>query len=877
VTRDGKSAALVAPPAVESVAERLASAEALLRTDPSRVIELAGEILADVQDPRESASALLLVGAAQYQRGQSNEAREAVLSARDAFEELDESAGVLRSLLALVRLERDLGECEAAASNCDQALVLSRSLQDPAAEADALYLRASVWNVVGEYAKALECLEDALTHATEHRLDERRANILNNLGSIYIGLGDQANALESLTTAYEVLHTVAPGTRTETANLVELGTLYAEMGDTAAAREFLLKAREVGRKGQDFMVEAAALNNLANTYTTSGEWITARDLFQEALDISRRLEMRQYEIDNLDGLGQVHAALGEHEQALDAHLKVLEIAREINDREGEIESLLNLGREYTATERFTLAFGFLHEGLSLARQIEHKHSIYRAHQLLSEAYEQSGDAVTALHHYQEFYRAEKAVFNEESAQQTRRLAVKFDLERARHEAEQYRLRVEVTQAAREEAEAEVRERTRELEEAQLEIVTRLAVAAEYRDDATGEHTKRVGRNAAAIARALEWPEDDVDLIFTAARLHDVGKIGIGDNVLLKPGKLDPDEFELIRAHTTIGARILSGGHSRLLRLAEEIALSHHERWDGKGYPFGLAAEAIPVSARIVAVADVLDALTHSRPYKQAWSVVEALAEIERQAGRHFDPRVVAACLEVFGSSGGLSPLDTAYDFSSSLRSGRVKAQVRRDLPGVIDRFEKMLAQRTRELEEARLEAEASVQRMEEMAFSDPLTGLGNRRAFDSALEIESARAQRSGDSISVLTVDMDALKLVNDTEGHEYGDKLLSNFAAALRKQLREFGRVYRVGGDEFAAILVHVGTRDFPGVLRRVEVAARSVQDAGFIFTGVSAGLAAMPEEATAQQELARLSDQRMYRNKVARRAEPETPGDKN
>ena len=194
-------------------------------------------------------------------------------------------------------------------------------------------------------------------------------------------------------------------------------------------------------------------------------------------------------------------------------------------------------------------------------------------------------------------------------------------------------------------EAKVRERTRDLEAAQVEIIERLARAAEFRDDNTGQHTERVGQMAALLARQLGLPDQKVTLIRRAAPLHDVGKIGIPDAVLLKLGKLTLDEFELVKTHTTIGARILSGSRFEVLRLAEEIAFSHHERWDGDGY-VGISREQIPLAGRIVAVADVFDALTQKRPYKAAWPVTEAIAEIERQRGRQFDPEIVAAFLRV---------------------------------------------------------------------------------------------------------------------------------------------------------------------------------------------------------------------------------------
>jgi putative two-component system response regulator len=194
-------------------------------------------------------------------------------------------------------------------------------------------------------------------------------------------------------------------------------------------------------------------------------------------------------------------------------------------------------------------------------------------------------------------------------------------------------------------EAKVAERTRALEEAQTEIVERLAMAAEFRDDNTGQHTQRVGQMSALLARQLGMSDAQVSLIRRAAPLHDVGKIGVPDTILMKLGKLTDDEFAVVKTHTVIGARILSGGKFPLLRLAEEIAFSHHERWDGTGYA-AMGGTNIPLAGRIVAVADVFDALTQQRPYKPAWPVREAIAEIDRQRGRQFDPGVVDAFMRV---------------------------------------------------------------------------------------------------------------------------------------------------------------------------------------------------------------------------------------
>jgi putative two-component system response regulator len=195
-------------------------------------------------------------------------------------------------------------------------------------------------------------------------------------------------------------------------------------------------------------------------------------------------------------------------------------------------------------------------------------------------------------------------------------------------------------------ETEVAERTRELEDAHAKALNRLALAAEYRDDDTFQHTRRVGETAAEIATRLELGWEQVMLLREAAPLHDVGKIAIPDSILLKPGKLSAEEWEVMKTHAALGASLLAGNGSPVLQMAAVIAESHHERWDGAGYPKGLAGDAIPLVGRIVAVADVFDALTHDRPYKSAWPVEQAVAEIKHGAGSQFDPSVVAAFLAI---------------------------------------------------------------------------------------------------------------------------------------------------------------------------------------------------------------------------------------
>jgi response regulator RpfG family c-di-GMP phosphodiesterase len=192
---------------------------------------------------------------------------------------------------------------------------------------------------------------------------------------------------------------------------------------------------------------------------------------------------------------------------------------------------------------------------------------------------------------------------------------------------------------------EVRKATEEILLREREIVMRLCRAAEFRDPETGEHLQRMAHYSSLIAKRLGMTQAEQDLIFAAAPMHDVGKVGIIDKILLKPGRFDEAEFEQMKSHAEIGYQLLQGSSSKTLQIAAEIARGHHEKWDGSGYPQGLSGEDIPVHCRIVAVADVFDALTSERPYKKAWSLESALAHLEQGRGTHFDPKVVDAFVQ----------------------------------------------------------------------------------------------------------------------------------------------------------------------------------------------------------------------------------------
>ncbi|MFH1738609.1 MAG: HD domain-containing phosphohydrolase [bacterium] len=194
-------------------------------------------------------------------------------------------------------------------------------------------------------------------------------------------------------------------------------------------------------------------------------------------------------------------------------------------------------------------------------------------------------------------------------------------------------------------EKEVKKKTRALELTQKEIIYRLAIAAEHRDEDTWEHLFRIAASSHILSQRLGLPRKFCEMVHTVSPLHDIGKIGIPDSVLLKPARLTHDEYELMKRHSLIGENILNNSESELIQTACEIALSHHEWYDGRGYPHGIKGEDIPLAARIVAVADVFDALTSKRPYKEAWSVEKAVELISEERETHFDPDVVDAFVQ----------------------------------------------------------------------------------------------------------------------------------------------------------------------------------------------------------------------------------------
>ncbi|ADV68755.1 diguanylate cyclase and metal dependent phosphohydrolase [Deinococcus maricopensis DSM 21211] len=757
--------------------------------------------------------------------------------------------------------EAEMGKARLLMGDLEQARAdLERARGRLPVTGDADTLRAFVLNQLagvlytqGAMTEALHTLEQALP--LWERLGDLRglANGLTNVGNINIDLGEYHAAAEGLARAYRIYQVDLQDLNGEAKVLLSLADMHQRQGNVDEAIRINQDALTATEHGGNLLLRATTTLNLGSNLLTAGRHAEAAPHLAEALRLSRHIGYREGELFTLDSLGTLHEQEGDVDAARTAHEAALSLALEIGHAAGELNATRQLGRLDLLAGQVDTARAHLERSLHLAEEMQAPREQAEAHQLLAEVLERTGALAEAITHLRASHRIERELFNEERDRQTRELTVRFDVQRARHEADVYRLRTEAEQQARATAEALVQERTADLERAQYEIVTRLAMAAEYRDDTTGEHTWRVGRAAASIARALGWAPERAELLGIAARLHDVGKIGIPDAVLLKRDRLTKAEFAQMQLHPLIGAQILSGSQSPLLQLAEEVALSHHERWDGGGYPRGLAGDEIPLSGRIVAVADVFDALMQVRPYKRAWSVDEALAELQAQSGQHFDPAVVAVASEALRT---LSAEEEAFRASGGAR--------RPDMPGrawpAPPELEALLQERRLVVDVARREAAVAAARGAE-GQADALTGLGDRAAF----ELDAHRLLMVEGQGVLVSLALEGLKDVNHQLGQVRGDLLLRTFAEAAEAEFGPRGRVYRVGGDAFAVLLP--GTLPEGAAQARVAALAARVCVGDFARAQVKVGVVPFPEDAASPEALLHLG--RARREDTARAAE--------
>lgn len=620
--------------------ELLAQAERTAEPAPARAIEFGSEALyLSIQLNQEALRhrVELLMGKAHFLNADSKQALNYLESLVHAPLGPRQSTELY---YWLGRSYNDQGDAERATTHLVRAAEQAQAAGFGELNAAALNALAEVYYTQGSYVEALTTLNQAVQLARVLGQTHQEAKYLNNIGQIFTRLGNYAAALENLLQAYSLIRQTPDHAENEAAYLLSIGTVHQQMGNLEVAHGCFRQALEWGRNAANRRVECVAFNNLANVALLREDWEAAKGYFEAALAIARDLGNRNFEMDNLDGLGQVYRAQGLSEKAIWNHQMAFQMAQDLKNQEGAVDALLNLGRDYLASGQTEAALAPLEEALGLASRAGRRKSAYEAHLLMGKSYKMLGDFERALEHHESFFAVREQVFEHESRQQGQMLAAQFALERARHERT---LMQQLTQQAH----SRTAERIEQLELTQLELLDTLAVAGEYRHNPTDEHVFRVAEYAAQIATALGWSGERVEQLRQATLLHDLGKVGVPEGLLEKNGSLEGEERLKVQRHTEIGRALLEPNRSPLLQLAAAIAHSHHERWDGGGYPQGLRGEQIPLAGRIVAIADGFDVMTKGRAYQPAMTAQEATAELKRQSGRQFDPELVEAALKVF--------------------------------------------------------------------------------------------------------------------------------------------------------------------------------------------------------------------------------------
>ncbi len=642
------------------VIESIALARNLLDAHPEHALEAtkrALEISRSMSWKLGSAEALYLQGKANYRLGNLTEAAELLGQAAVLFDELDRPEQV-ETLIDLGRIQREQGLYGQAETQLARALELSRKLRDDRSEVESFEHLAALHVLQNDPAQAIDHLQRALSVAERRDDADKQVRILFDIANLHFELGEHNQAIAALQQAFRQSRDVAENQALQIECLHRLSINYDQLDASQLAMEHAEQALGLAYGDER---EPKLLLQLANLNLKANSFAAAKEGFQRAIENVRELNRSdiatkyfETEIDALNGLGLSLAGLGETQVSLDAFRRALAVARESQHPQGIVQSLLHLGRGLISVGDTRQAAEQLENALVGANEIPNtatrQKSIANIHHALAEALE-TEQPKKALAHHRTFHQLQTETQQLQNTRRVQALESRLVLSTQRNREELHRLNEQNAARATAQAETEVAERLKTLEQSQLESISRLALAAESRDDASGAHTMRVGRNAALIAQALGWEHQQIELIRVAARLHDVGKIGIPDHILLKPDRLTPEEFKIVQEHTVIGARLLAGSRTPVLQLAEEIAATHHERWDGTGYPQNLSGENIPLSGRIVAVADVFDALTQNRPFRSGWTIESALTEIQTQSGKQFDPSVVSVSLEVLRRAG----------------------------------------------------------------------------------------------------------------------------------------------------------------------------------------------------------------------------------
>jgi putative two-component system response regulator len=512
-------------------------------------------------------------------------------------------------------------------------------------------------------------------------LDEAEA--LYQLASIAHQHGQTDDAFAMATEAVDLADNLEPSL-TLAWSLHLIGVVHYQASNFAAALEHCLRAIQVYRSTEDQVNEGKILHTVAAVYQSMGDYDRAITTYENALAVNEPLGRRDLDAMVTGNLARIRGRRGEYLPAVSLGRRAVELAREhaphlvggmladlaeayvgladhasaalcfaearadweYRSSEGadlaptdQLGVMLSEGRVSLRSGQIDEAIASLTAALDLADRTDMRELELEIHDHLATAYKQASRFSEALEHRERHFALHREIFTDAADLRLRTLQVAHDNQTARHRAEITRLRTSelVASFAADHADADAYH---------LEAFERLAALAEFRGGNTTKHTDGVGDLAAEIGHAIGQPPEWCERLRLAARLHDIGKVAISDSVLLKPGPLTVEEFEEVKQHTVLGRRLLSGVSTDLFELAAEAAWSHHEWWDGSGYPNGLSGGAIPLSGRIVAIADVYDSLATRRIYKREWTVEEAVRFVASGRGAQFEPQLVDAFITV---------------------------------------------------------------------------------------------------------------------------------------------------------------------------------------------------------------------------------------
>lgn len=514
-----------------------------------------------------------------------------------------------------------IGQPFLAIEPASDAIDFSRHADSPALLRRALNALGIVSADTGNISKAIECYSEAIEISRNMKDSDAECSTWGNLGVAWFYVAQYQEALachEYVLRMAEVDPSLAKY-RPRAYSNIALCCLHLEDFEAGLrAAEQSIRESPEPKTANEMLDRVLRENNYARLLLEVNSVEVARERCEIAKQYARESNSARAEICALilDGLCDVNA--GKFDLGISRLVKTLEKARLL--RATLRDALIALVKAYQLIGQPERALKYLHELMNYNEQIHKDNALkHNAIHLERLGRKIEGDRLST-----KTYEKHEAVLREQVAQK----------ELIKAEAE-----IEV-------AFAEKNYANRQLVRSHIEMLERMAVTAELRDDSTGEHSYRVGKLASLLAHEFGLDDDNCFMIEIAGRLHDIGKIGIPDAVLLKPGKLNDAELQVMRTHAVVGAELLSKSETPHVKMAEEVARYHHEWWDGSGYPGHLSGTAIPLPARIASLADVFDALTHKRPYKEAWPIDEALAEIARQSGTQFDPQLTGMFIDL---------------------------------------------------------------------------------------------------------------------------------------------------------------------------------------------------------------------------------------